>query len=65
MALARFNVAPRSDGWKVSTNDGASGPYLTREAAFEAILGPASNAIKQGDEVRIVVEAPPPNKPAS
>jgi hypothetical protein len=64
MALSKFNVAPESDGWKVDTNDGASGPYLTREAAFEAILGPASNALKQGDEVRIVIQAPPANKPA-
>jgi hypothetical protein len=64
MALTRFNVAPDDNGWKVDTNDGASGPYLTREAAFEAVIGPASNALKQGDEIRIVIEAPPPNKPA-
>lgn len=64
MAVARFNAAPQSDGWKVDTNNGLSGPYLTREAAFEAIIGAASNALKQGDEIRIVVEAPPPNKPA-
>jgi hypothetical protein len=63
MALARFHVAPESDGWKVDTDGGLSGPYLTREAAFEALLGPASTAIKQGDEIRIVVEAPPPGKP--
>ena len=64
MAVARFHVAPESDGWKVDTNEGQSGPYLTREAAFEALLGPASTAIKQGEEIRIVIEAPPPGKPA-
>jgi hypothetical protein len=64
MALARFNVAPEADGWKIDTNEGASGPYLTREAAFEAVLGAASNALKQGDEIRIVIEAPPAGKPA-
>ena len=65
MALARFHVAPEGDGWKVDTDDGASGPYLTREAAFEAVIGPASNAIKHGDEIRIVVMAPPPVKPVT
>jgi hypothetical protein len=64
MALTTFNVAPGAEGWKVDTNDGASGPYLTREAAFEAIIGPASNALKLGDAIRITIEAPPPNKPA-
>jgi hypothetical protein len=65
MALARFHVASASEGWEVETDGGHSGPYLTREAAFEAVIGAASTAIKHGDEIRIVIEAPPPGKPAT
>jgi hypothetical protein len=31
------------------------GEYVTKEAAFEAIAGAASNSIKEGHEVRIRV----------
>jgi hypothetical protein len=29
------------------------------------VIGAASTAIKHGDEIRIVIEAPPPGKPAT
>jgi hypothetical protein len=58
MSVASFVVTPIKDGWGVNHADETAGPYLTREAAFEAAIGPASNAIKNGDEVRIVVKAP-------
>jgi hypothetical protein len=31
----------------------AEGEYVTKEAAFEAVAGAASNSIKEGHEVRI------------
>jgi hypothetical protein len=32
-----------------------AGPYVSKEAAFEAAVGPAMNAIRLGDEVRVMV----------
>jgi hypothetical protein len=64
MSVASFVIVPVEDGWGIDHAHEMTGPYVTREAAFEAAIGPASNAIKNGDEVRIVVKAPPASAPA-
>jgi hypothetical protein len=58
MPVASFVVTPVKDGWGLDHQNEITGPYISREAAFEAAIGPASNAIKEGAEVRIVVKAP-------
>jgi hypothetical protein len=58
VSVASFVVVPKQNSWGIEHDHQMLGPYLTREAAFEAAIGAASNAIKNGDEVRIVVKAP-------
>jgi hypothetical protein len=55
-----MEILPRSGGWLLFEN-GKPGttPYATREAAFEAIVGSASNALKEGMEVSIRIAAVP------
>jgi hypothetical protein len=55
-----MEILPRGGGWLLFEN-GQPGttPYTTREAAFEAILGSASNALKEGMEVSIRIAAVP------
>jgi len=57
MARASYHILPFDEGWSIDHDGEMSGPYATREAAFEAVLGPASNAIKEGAEVTISVAA--------
>lgn len=55
-----IEIVPAADGWGLVEN-GKTGTasYATREAAFEAVVGPASNALKEGLEVAIRVRAVP------
>lgn len=55
MTTAIYNVIRQGASWAVDHDGKASGEYATKEAAFEAIAGVASNAIKDGHEVRIHV----------
>lgn len=55
MASAAFRIVPHKSGWGVEHDASVTGPYLTKEAAFEAAVGPASNAIKQGLDVVLSV----------
>ena len=57
MATAIYRIIRQGDGWAVKHGGDATPPYSTREAAFEAAVLPASNAIKAGDTVKIEVEA--------
>jgi len=56
MAEAVYKVVPNNGGWGVLHDGEVSGDYITKEAAFEAAVGPASNAIKKGQAVTITVE---------
>lgn len=58
MRAVQFSVVPRGEGWAIETNGHVGGDYATREAAFEAIVGEASNAIRNGEAVEIVVNRP-------
>jgi hypothetical protein len=55
MGIAQYKVIPAGPSWAVDHDGKASGEYATKEAAFEAIIGVASNAIKDGHEVRIYI----------
>jgi hypothetical protein len=63
MKLASYNVVPNRGGWGIEHDGRVMGRYATKEAAFEAAVGPASNAIKDGLAVRIAVEAASEGEP--
>jgi hypothetical protein len=56
MKSAAYRIIHSRDGWGVERDGKIEGSYDTKEAAFEAAVGPASNAIKLGYEVSIMVE---------
>ena len=49
--------------WAIRHDVRLSGDYATKEAAFEAAVTPASNAIKQGHLVTISVEGTKAHEP--
>ena len=53
MGIASYKVVRHGKSWAVDHDGRAEGEYATKEAAFEAIAGAASNAIKDGHEIRI------------
>src|SRR5262245_54287011 len=56
MAEAVYKIVAHNGGWGVLHGGTVSGDYITKEAAFEAVVGLASNAIKNGQAVTITVE---------
>lgn len=53
-----MDIVPAGDGW-ILVENGREGttPYATREAAFEAVVGSLSNALKEGMEVSLHIAA--------
>ena len=49
--------------WAMRHDGKLSGDYATKEAAFDAAVTPASNAIKQGHQVTISVEGTEASEP--
>jgi hypothetical protein len=45
MAEAVYKIVAHNGGWGVLHDGTISGDYMTKEAAFESVFGPASNAI--------------------
>jgi hypothetical protein len=64
MAEAAYKIVPLNGGWGVLHDGIVSGDYLTKEAAFEAVVGAASNAIKMGQAVTITVEGSESGEPS-
>jgi len=62
MTAATYRIVPASDGFCIEHDGDRTGAYTTREAALEAALGPASNAIKMGYDVTIQVPRTNPDK---
>lgn len=56
MQTESFEIVGREAGWIVSHNGADGMPYVTKEAAFEAAVAAASNAIRAGSDVSIVVQ---------
>jgi hypothetical protein len=52
---ASYAIVRKADGWAVEHDGERQGDYATKEAAFEAAAGAASNAIKMGLGVTITV----------
>jgi len=61
---ARYRVTKQQDGWSIEHDGRAEGDYSTKEAAFEAIVGAASNSIKDGYGVVIEIPASDAAEPA-
>jgi len=55
MTAAIYRIVPATDGFCIEHDGDRTGAYATREAALEAALGPASNAIKMGYDVTIQI----------
>jgi hypothetical protein len=55
MGMATYEIIPSEAGWSVAHEGKTSGSYATKEAAFEAATAAASNAIKQGHDVKVSV----------
>jgi hypothetical protein len=55
MGIASYEIIRNGNAWAVDHDGQTGGEYATKEAAFEAIIGVASNAIKAGHELRIHV----------
>lgn len=53
MGSANYQVTEKGKSWTVLHDGKADGEYATKEAAFEAAVAAASNAIKQGHAVRV------------
>jgi hypothetical protein len=64
MVEAVYRIVAHNGGWGVLHEGTVSGDYITKEAAFEAAVGPASNAIKNGQAVTITVEGSESGEPA-
>jgi hypothetical protein len=64
MAQAVYKIVAHNGGWGVLHDGIISGEYLTKEAALESVLGPASNAVKIGQAVTITVEGSESGEPA-
>ncbi len=55
-----YRIVPSAGGGWAFQHDGeTSMTYTTREAAFEAVVGPISNAIKEGAAIELTIAAPP------
>jgi hypothetical protein len=57
-----FEIVPHAKGWAVKHREEVSGPYLTKQAAFEAAAGLVENLIAQGEAVEIRVPAEGPHQ---
>jgi hypothetical protein len=55
MGIAAYEIVRSDTGWSVAHEGKTAGAYATKEAAFEAAAAAASNAIKQGHEVKLTV----------
>jgi hypothetical protein len=64
MQEATYNIVKRGRGWGISHDGAISGEYLTKEAALEAAVAAASNAIKRGYGITITVEGSEKKEPA-
>ncbi|MFC0243790.1 hypothetical protein [Rhodopseudomonas telluris] len=55
MGKAYYDIVGTDTSWGVRHDDDPIGDYASKEAAFEAAVMAATNAIKFGHEVRITV----------
>jgi hypothetical protein len=56
METAFYEVVSRGEEWFVRHDGDEAGPYLTKEAAFEAVVPPISLTIQDGLAVELKIE---------
>ncbi|MEJ1160939.1 hypothetical protein [Prosthecomicrobium sp. N25] len=62
MARMSYEIRGGEGSWTVSGTSGPPGlDYLTKEAAFEAAVGSAMNALREGHEIVITVPGARPD----
>jgi hypothetical protein len=64
MAQELYKIVAHNGGWGVLHDGTVSGDYVTKEAAFESVVGLASNAIKLGHAVGIFVDGSESGEPS-
>ncbi|SHG28224.1 hypothetical protein SAMN02745157_3904 [Kaistia soli DSM 19436] len=57
MPLARYEIVGREDHFVVRHDEDVTGPYVTKEAAFEAAVSTAGHAMAEGYAVEVIVPA--------
>jgi hypothetical protein len=62
MKTANYNIVRSGDSWAIDHDGVLEGDYVTKEAAFEAVVAAASNSIKAGFGVSIKVEPRAPGE---
>lgn len=55
MGLATYAIVSIGDRWGILHDGNVEGDHITKEAAFEAAMGAASLAIREGHEVHVSV----------
>jgi len=53
MGMAAYKIEPYQSGWGVNHDGKTTGPYETKEAAFEATVAAASIAMREGHAIDI------------
>jgi len=61
---ASYRVQRNGQRWTINHDGMLEGDYETKEAAFEAVVGAASNSIKDGVAVTIEIPGPTAAEPA-
>lgn len=56
METAVYEVVSRGENWFVLHDGDEAGPYLTKEAAFEAVVPPISLTIQDGLAVELRIQ---------
>jgi hypothetical protein len=57
MGSAIYKIIPYESGWGVAHDGSTVGPYMTREAAFDATAAAASLALREGHSIEITAPA--------
>jgi hypothetical protein len=64
MLRASYKIVRVDEGWGVDHDGSVAGNYVTKEAAFEAAVGAASNAVRDGMDVTINVPGSQAGEPS-
>ena len=55
MGHAVYKVVPFENGWGVSHEGRVAGPYVTKEAAFEAAAATIALAVREGHDITLTI----------
>ena len=64
MGRAIYNIVPFQDGWGVAHDGGTVGPYVSKEAAFEAAAAAVALAVREGHEITLTIPGGSGREPA-